>query len=303
VVHVFLAYFVSWSRLAEMTTRSPGEHPVAFGFMVVMAGLTYGNFAWFREQLCVIVCPYGRLQSVLTDDDSLIVGYDEKRGEPRGKVSDPEAGDCIDCKRCVVVCPTGIDIRNGLQIDCIACAACIDACDEIMERVGHPPGLVRYDSLNGLAGKPRRLWRPRIALYAALGIIGLGAAMLGFRAHQPYEANLLRLRGAPYTLEKDQVRNAFELHLVNKQPDEVTFRLVPEDQTGIRYVIPRREIRLASMDGARVPIFALLPRSAVAPGMKVAVEVRPEADELPARTVRAPFLGPVGGSGRGAPPQ
>jgi len=293
VVHVILAFFVSWSRLAAMTTRSPAEHPVAFGFMVVVTGLTYFNFAWFREQVCLIICPYGRLQSLLTDDDSLIVGYDEKRGEPRGKKSDPEAGDCIDCKRCVVVCPTGIDIRNGLQIDCIACAACIDACDEVMKKVGREPGLVRYDSLNGLAGKPRRLWRPRIALYAVLGIIGLGAATMGFRSHQPYEANFLRLRGAPYTFEKGEIRNAFELHLVNKRGSTVTFDLKPEEQSGIRYVIPKREVTLESMASARIPVFALLAQDALRPGLKVEVSIEPRTGDLPSRTVSAPFAGPM----------
>jgi polyferredoxin len=112
----------------------------------------------------------------MTDDDTLVIGYDTGRGEPRGKRSDPAAGDCIDCKRCVVVCPTGIDIRNGLQIDCIGCAACVDACDEIMGKIGRAPGLVRYDSLRGFDGGARRFWRPRLALYAVLGVIGLVVA-------------------------------------------------------------------------------------------------------------------------------
>src|SRR5690606_16644302 len=112
IVHVFLGYFVSMPSLLEMIQRSPSEHPTAFGFMIITSAMVHFNFVWFREQTCLIVCPYGRLQSVLTDSDSLIIGYDEGRGEPRGKVSNAGAGDCIDCKRCVAVCPTGIDIRN-----------------------------------------------------------------------------------------------------------------------------------------------------------------------------------------------
>ncbi|MCA9606186.1 MAG: cytochrome c oxidase accessory protein CcoG, partial [Myxococcales bacterium] len=132
VSHVLLSFFVSMPSLLEMVQRSPAEHPTAFAWMLAVSFVLYGNFAWFREQFCMIICPYGRLQSVLTDRDSLVVGYDEGRGEPRGKAKDPNTGDCVDCKRCVHVCPTGIDIRNGLQLDCIGCTACIDACDEVM---------------------------------------------------------------------------------------------------------------------------------------------------------------------------
>jgi cytochrome c oxidase accessory protein FixG len=176
VAHIFLSYFVSLERLWAMIAAGPVAHPFAFGFALVTTALFYLNFAWFREQLCLVICPYGRLQSLMTDDDTLVIGYDTGRGEPRGKRSDPAAGDCIDCKRCVVVCPTGIDIRNGLQIDCIGCAACVDACDEIMGKIGRAPGLVRYDSLRGFDGGARRFWRPRLALYAVLGVIGLVVA-------------------------------------------------------------------------------------------------------------------------------
>ncbi len=133
-----------------------------------MTALFYGNFAWFREQLCVVLCPYGRLQSVLLDEHSLVVGYDSKRGEPRGKRGTAGAGDCVDCKRCVVVCPTGIDIRNGTQMECLACTACIDACDDIMARLGRARGLVRYDSQDGFQAEPKQVLRPRLFIYAGM---------------------------------------------------------------------------------------------------------------------------------------
>ena len=155
--HVFISYFVSLPSLVEMVQRSPAEHPTAFTWVIVMSAILYFNFSWFREQLCLIICPYGRLQSAMTDQDTMVIGYDFNRGEPRGKASDPSNGDCVDCKRCVVVCPTGIDIRNGLQMECVGCAACVDACDEIMTKVGRPEGLVRYDSLNGLRGQSQAL--------------------------------------------------------------------------------------------------------------------------------------------------
>jgi cytochrome c oxidase accessory protein FixG len=139
VAHVFLSYFVSLPALFAMMATSPAEHPAAFAWAFALTAVMYGNFAWFREQTCLIVCPYGRLQSALTDADTLIIGYDVRRGEPRGKLKQAPGGDCIDCNRCVAVCPTGIDIRNGLQIECIGCAACVDACDQIMARVGRAP--------------------------------------------------------------------------------------------------------------------------------------------------------------------
>ena len=152
----------------------PLEHATAFGIVAFLTLVLWFCFGYFREQFCIIMCPYGRLQSALTDDDTINVGYDAKRGEPRGAKGKAE-GDCIDCRRCVNVCPTGIDIRNGLQLECIGCTACIDACDDVMVKIDRPKGLIRYDSFNGFAGKTRRFLRPRIYAYCALALLGLGA--------------------------------------------------------------------------------------------------------------------------------
>lgn len=133
VAHIFLSYFASLPKTVQMVRHAPAAHPEAFAWVLAMTAVFYLNFAWFREQLCVVLCPYGRLQSSLLDEHSLVVGYDANRGEPRGKKGTAGAGDCVDCKRCVAVCPTGIDIRNGVQMECLACTQCIDACDEIMD--------------------------------------------------------------------------------------------------------------------------------------------------------------------------
>ena len=162
IAHVVLSFFVPLPETIRMIAGRPSEHPEAFAWAASVTLVTYVNFAWFREQFCVVMCPYGRLQSVLVDQDSLVIGYDETRGEPRGKLKAEGRGDCVDCKRCVVVCPTGIDIRNGLQLDCIGCTACIDACDEVMEKIGRPKGLVRYDTQTSFAGKGRKLRRTRL---------------------------------------------------------------------------------------------------------------------------------------------
>ncbi|MBK6528917.1 MAG: hypothetical protein IPF99_04865 [Deltaproteobacteria bacterium] len=230
---------------------------------------------------------------MLTDPDSLVIGYDEKRGEPRarGKVKGEGAGDCIDCNRCVVVCPTGIDIRNGLQLDCIACTRCIDACDDVMARLDRPKGLIRYDSQQGLHHEPKRFLRPRLALYAVLGLMGLGATTLAFRTHTPYEANLLRLAGLPYTLENGNVRNAYDIHLVNKESHRVTFTIDPLTGAPFAFVIPMARVTLEPLVGAHVPVFVTIPQGSLQGDARIRIRVRPEGEGQP-RTIEAPFLGP-----------
>jgi cytochrome c oxidase accessory protein FixG len=287
VAHVFLSYFVSLPQIVSMVQQQPAAHPEAFAWALGTTLLVYGNFAWFREQLCLIVCPYGRLQSVLTDSDTLVIGYDVRRGEPRGKAKAADRGDCVDCARCVVVCPTGIDIRNGLQLDCIGCAACIDACDEVMTKLKRPVGLIRYDSQNGLDALPKRWLRPRIYVYALLGALGLCVSAIALRARTPFEANLLRLQGAPFVLEGARVRNALELHLVNKHAATTTFRVEGVRGAGLEYVMPAHEVALDSLAERRLPIFVLGPNDR-AP-RRVRIEV---SDGTTSRMVEATFIAP-----------
>lgn len=290
LAHVFLSYFVSLPALLDMVQRPPREHPEAFAWMAGTGLLLYGNFAWFREQLCLIVCPYGRLQSVLTDDDTVFIGYDRVRGEPRGKKSDPTAGDCVGCNRCVVVCPTGIDIREGLQLECIGCAACVDACDEIMGKVGRAPGLVRYASMNELDGRPRRVLRPRLGVYVFFGLVGLAAATFAFSKHAPYEANLLRLPGPPYVVDSGNVRNGFELHVVNKHEDDANFTVAFVGE-GLDVVVATPTFTLPSMGETRVPVFVSMPADrATERPVTLRVEVDGSPDE--ARELVGTFVAP-----------
>ncbi len=243
ITHLFLSYFVSLPEVWHMMHEAPGEHWAAFVFVFAAAGLLYFNFAWFREQLCIVICPYGRLQSALTDEHSMVIGYDAQRGEPRVKLhshvgaelarssnmlsqdrasSAPTVaiaafGACIDCNRCVQVCPTGIDIRHGLQLECIGCAACIDACDEVMTKVSRPKGLIRYDSLVKLAGGRTRWIRPRTVVYGILLLIGVGVASFAFSTVKPASFLVYRMTGAAYFVDRNDVRNQFMVRLVNKR--------------------------------------------------------------------------------------
>jgi len=295
VAHIIVSYFVSLPRLYAMALGAPAEHPAAFAWAMGLTSVLYFNFSWFREQMCLIVCPYGRLQSVLTDRDTLVIGYDVGRGEPRGKAGTSGAGDCVDCKRCVVVCPTGIDIRNGLQIDCVGCARCVDACDEVMSRLGRSRGLVRYDSIRGLAGEAKRLLRPRLWLYAGLGAAGLLAAALALGSSRGYEANLLRLRGAPpLVVEGDSARNAFEVHLVNKRSERATFVLEGIDDRGVlRYTIAVPRLELSALESRSVPVFVSFARGSVHDGEHARLRVTVQGQEP--IVLEAPLIAPGGG--------
>jgi cytochrome c oxidase accessory protein FixG len=292
VAHIFLSYFTSLPRALEMVRHDPGQHPEAFAWATTTTAVFYLNFAWFREQLCVVMCPYGRLQSALLDEHSLVVGYDAARGEPRGKKGAEGAGDCVDCKRCVVVCPTGIDIRNGVQMECLACTACIDACDDIMDRLGRPRGLVRYDSPDGLAGRPRRLVRPRVVVYTGLLVLGAVVAFAATRRRMDFEVNLLRLPGAPYTVEAGQVRDALQLHIVNKLPAPDTFRIEVEPVDGMSAVLPMTTVSVAALSDVRVPVFLTIPRDRFRRDVALRIHVARTGSPSGGAVVSGTFLGP-----------
>ena len=269
IAHLFLAYFVSLPELWSMIRSAPVEHWNAFGFVAVFTGILYFNFAWFREQLCIIVCPYGRIQSALIDDHSLVIGYDAARGEPRGKLGTVGAGDCVGCNRCVQVCPTGIDIRQGLQIECIGCTACIDACDEVMTRIERPRGLIRYDSQTRFTGGVTRWLRPRVAVYAALFLLGAGVAAWAVTTVRPADVLITRMTGAPYIVDEHDVRNQFLVRLVNKRDETHTFTLAFTGLPAGAHVL-----------GFEAPL-------AIAPGAEI---IRPLILQQPRATYRGPFV-------------
>jgi cytochrome c oxidase accessory protein FixG len=292
LAHMFLSYFVSLPGLYSMVRQSPAEHWAAFLFVFLMAGALWIDFAWFREQFCIVLCPYGRLQSALIDDDSIVIGYDKKRGEPRGKINTPGAGHCIDCRRCVQVCPTGIDIRQGLQMECISCSACIDACDTIMQKVGRPRGLIRYDSMNGLSGLKRRIIRPRILLYTFLLAIGFAVMSVSISSFKNATVSLLRMPGPPYYLDGQNVRNQYLVRVINKRNKLETFQIrLLNDSPKIQLIGADSQMPVEALGEQLRPLVVVVPRSEFHGTFPVRIAIT--ADDGKTTIEKAvPFLGP-----------
>ena len=231
VANVLLAWVIGVDDLFKIITDPPSKHLTGLIAISLFSGLFYFIFSRFREQACTVVCPYGRLQGVLLDKNSLVVAYDYVRGEPRGKIRKKEertAGDCIDCHLCVDVCPTGIDIRNGIQLECVNCTACIDACDDVMERVKKPRGLIRYDSLQGIKDQIRFKITPRIISYSV--ILFLLASLFTYlvATREDIEVNILRTPGMLYQDQpNDGISNLYNFNIVNKtfEPILVTLKI------------------------------------------------------------------------------
>jgi polyferredoxin len=327
ITHLFLAYYISIPQLWEMMEEAPTKHWDAFVFVAVATGILYFNYAWFREQLCLVICPYGRLQSALIDDHSLVIGYDAFRGEPRGKgakavqtgsdVADQTAavaalaggqaassvsilepasftrtGDCVDCIRCVQVCPTGIDIRQGLQMECIGCTACIDACDEVMTRLHRPRGLIRYDSQIAFSAGKTRWLRPRTILYGVLLAIGVSVATWALSTVKPAHFGVTRMTGAPYVIDDASVRNQFLVRIVNKQSQRARFVLELENlPPGVRQVGFETIVEIAPMAEVVQPLVVQQSRDSYSGPFKFNVHVEDAAGRYQIQRV-AEFLGP-----------
>jgi ferredoxin len=225
------------------------------------------DFGFFREQMCTLVCPYARLQSALLDRDSVVIGYDGKRGEPRGKRSkgeDSGHGDCIDCKLCVAACPTGIDIRDGLQLECIACAQCIDACDAVMDKIEKPRGLIRYSSQNALAGLPSKLVRPRTMVYPAIVMLTSTALILGLAGRDSAEVNLLRVQGQPWRVQEETILNPLQIRIDNKADEARSYSVEVLPPTVLS--TSQFPLTVPSREGRSVVLLLTTPRSAFEQG-------------------------------------
>ncbi|MEN9306443.1 MAG: hypothetical protein RL173_375 [Fibrobacterota bacterium] len=270
-----MAWVVSGVRLKEMVLAPPAQNPGLFLGMIVMTTLFAINFGWMREQTCLIVCPYGRLQGVLLDKLTLIVGYDKNRGEPRGRLGTPGAGDCVNCRKCVTVCPTGIDIRDGLQMECIGCTACIDACDDQMMRIDKPKGLIRYTTEAQLAGEPpKRHIRPII--YMGLSLLLILVAGVRIYLRNDFNATLMRGGMMNFTVSGDTVQNYLRLRIDNTSRDTLDIRVFSESE-GVSVYVPETEpTRIEPLQPLEIGMFVRIHKSAFHLGT-TAVKVRLEA--------------------------
>lgn len=309
VSHTMLAFFVGTDQLYSWIAGSPADHPTAFFFVVVFTGIVWFNFTYFREQTCLIVCPYGRWQAALIDRQSVIVAYDVNRGEPRahaGATRDPNTGDCIDCKACVQTCPTGIDIRNGLQMECVHCTQCIDACDDIMVKIGKPKGLIRYSSQDAIAGQPRKLLRLRTILYPVVLTVLLGGLAITMWRKPAADLTVLRGLDGPFTTEADgRIANQVRIKVTNRRGEAMAYPIVfsglvgaplePDapvlDSTQVTIVAPENPLRIDAGETRTTSVFVLLPPSAFVNGERwVNITLSDERGYV--ETLRYRLLGP-----------
>lgn len=235
ISHLVMAYLIGVDQVMEIISQPPSAHMSGFIGLMAFTGIFLFVFSWFREQACIVVCPYGRLQGVLLDANSINVTYDHVRGEPRGpirknKIEEEPKGDCIDCGLCVQVCPTGIDIRNGVQMECVNCTACIDVCDEVMVKVDRPEGLIRYASDNSVMHRTQKLITPRVKVYSAMLIILMGAFIALIATREDLAATVTRFRGMTYQArDTGQISNLYEVSFINKTFDAQQVALVAEN--------------------------------------------------------------------------
>ncbi len=295
--NMFMGYIVGSEKMLQIISEPPSHHMAGFIAVLAFSGVFYFIFSWFREQACVIVCPYGRFQSVLLDKSSIVVSYDFKRGEKRGRISKktappPDQGDCVDCNQCVEVCPTGIDIRNGTQLECVNCTACMDACDAVMDKIGKPRGLIKYASYNNIASGDHKVFTPRVMVYSAIltALIVLLTYLIFTRS--PIETTILRSPGTMYTvMDSSHVANLYTLEVVNKTFEEmpVFFKLLSR---GGEIKLASGEIVVPKASIGKSALLVTFDKKALKPGRNnISIEVLDEKGEVIDK-VNTAFLAP-----------
>lgn len=302
VSNIFLAYLIGSDQLLTSIKEGPIKHSKTFFSLLIFTGVFYFIFTWFREQVCIIACPYGRLQGVLLDNKSIVVAYDYKRGEGESgrkkfrKNEDRKAlghGDCIDCFQCVHVCPTGIDIRNGTQLECVNCTACIDACDDVMVKSGMPKGLIRFASEEEIDKKEKFKFTARMKGYTAVLTILIGILLGLLFLRTDVQANVLRLPGQLYQKEGDIISNVYTFKIINKTThnfDKITFKVVEPKQAVIE-IVGNKNIDIPKQGMASGTMFIKL-HQAFVPKKKMKMKIEVYSGENRIESTTTIFSGP-----------
>ena len=294
IANFFLAYIIGVKELWAMM-HHPADNVGNIATLMVFSAVFYAVYAFFREQACTVVCPYGRLQGVLLDKNSMIVAYDYKRGEERKKFNKKEertAGDCIDCHQCVKVCPTGIDIRNGTQMECVGCTACIDACDHMMESVGFKKGLIRYASENGIANHEKLHYTRRMKMYTGLLIVLVGLLTTLLLSQKDVKATVMRTPGLLFQ-EKgtDSISNLYNIKVVNKTMNDIPLTVKLENENGTVQLIGNT-IHVKKEGQGAGSFFIILPKQTIKQRRTVLHVGLYEGDKK-ITVVKTNFLGPI----------
>ena len=318
IANFFLAYLISMDQLLGYLEH-PFAHIGTLASLFIFTSVFFFVYWWFREQACIVVCPYGRLQGVLLDRNSIVVAYDHKRGEPRGKLKKKEdhdckcvdckedgacksindkmaaivpQGDCIDCFACVRVCPTGIDIRNGTQLECINCTACIDACDAIMTSVKKPAGLIRYASENSIVEGVKLKFTTRIKAYTSVLVLLLSLLVFLLVSRTDLDARLMRTAGMTYTsLPDGRISNLYNLKLANKTHEDIAYSLKLENMKGEIEIVGDSPPLVKKEDYAHLQFFVKLDRSEIR-NWKTEVHIGMYQNNKKIKTIEASFIGP-----------
>jgi cytochrome c oxidase accessory protein FixG len=297
IANFFLSYIIGMEELLKIASEPLSRHIGGLMSVLVFSGVFYAVYAWFREQACTVVCPYGRLQSVLLDRNSMIVAYDHKRGEPRGKFKKQKAaefdtGDCIDCFQCVKVCPTGIDIRNGTQMECVGCTACIDACDRMMEAIGKPVGLVRYASENGIAEGKKIRYTGRMKFYTVLLVLLAGLLSVLLVTRKDVDGTIVRATGQLYQERgNDSLSNLYTIKVVNKTLDNIPLTLRLENAPGRIIEMEGKTINVKKEDMGKGSFFIVLPKNFINK-RKTKLRVGLYNEDRLIATINTNFMGP-----------
>jgi cytochrome c oxidase accessory protein FixG len=293
IANYFMAYLISMDEVLRYVHEGITAHAGTFTALIIFTTVFFFVYYWFREQVCIVVCPYGRLQGVLLDRNSIVVAYDYVRGEPRGRSSvEGEHGDCIDCKACVRVCPTGIDIRNGTQLECVNCTACIDACDEIMENLDKPKKLIKYASESNIAIKQKLRFTTRIKAYSAVLLLILSALIAMLSTRDAIDVTILRTQGMIYQeLPGGYIGNLYSARMFNKTHRDIKVDLQYEGSDGIIEVIGKQP--LIEKENYAVITFLIKRKSDAVKKRRTDLTIHVKAEGKQIATKKTTFIGPI----------